>query len=289
MKIEALVAALLLGTVASAHADLVISAKPTQNVTCSAGTCTATAQQAVLNVSDLAALLASGDVSVASASVAQDIEIDATLSWVSPNRLTLDAYRAISFKRPVTVAGTGALTITTNDGATGGDFVFSGRGHVVFWDLTSSLIINGDSYLLVKKLSDLRSLIGIPGHSVALADNYNAQKKGVYRKSPLKQLYGTLEGLGNVISNLSVSDPSRFDLVGLVGDNRGTIRDLGVTNETVSGNGDKNDVGGLAGWNEGTIQNCYTTGTVSTTGFNVGGLAGRNEDGAIIHSTRPPP
>jgi len=281
-----LVLSIPLGFVAStARASVEISTKPTKNMTCSGGVCTATAKNAVLNVNDLIGMLASGDVTVQSGSLAQDIEIDAALSWASASRLTLDSFHAIAFDRPVAVAGTGALTITTNDGGTGGDFSFSGKGHVEFWDLTSSLVINGDSYTLAKKLSGLRQAIeGSAMPLVALAHSYNAQNEHVHGRPPLTMVRnGTVEGLGNVISNLSIDDPQSGGIVGLFSDNRGTIRDLGVTDETVSGMGKKSDVGGLAGWNEGTIQNCYTTGTVSTTGFDIGGLAGNN-DGIIIHS-----
>ena len=281
-----LVLSIPLGFVAStARASVEISTKPTKNMSCSGGVCTPTAKNAVLNVSDLAGMLASGDVTVQSGSLAQDIEIDAALSWASASRLTLDSFHAIAFDRPVAVAGTGALTITTNDGGTGGDFSFTGKGHVEFWDLTSSLVINGDSYTLAKKLSGLRQAIeGSAMPLVALAHSYNAQNEHAHGRPPLTMVRnGTVEGLGNVISNLSIDDPRSAGIVGLFSDNRGTIRDLGVTDETVSGMGKKSYVGGLAGWNEGTIQNCYTTGTVSTTGMRIGGLAGIN-DGTIIHS-----
>jgi hypothetical protein len=66
-----------------AHAALEISAKATGNVTCSAGVCTATAKKAVLNVTDLANMLASADVTVQSGTLAQDIEINAALTWTS--------------------------------------------------------------------------------------------------------------------------------------------------------------------------------------------------------------
>ena len=45
--------------------------------------------------------------------------------------------------KPVVVAGPGGLTITTNDGGSGGDLLFGVKGHADFWDLSSSLIVNG--------------------------------------------------------------------------------------------------------------------------------------------------
>src|SRR5438105_4366960 len=98
----------LLGLVlacSSAHADLSISNKPTQNMSCDAGVCTATAQKAVLNVGDLQTMLASGDVAVNTGSVAKDIEINQPLTWASTSRLTLDAQQSVVAEKPVTVTG----------------------------------------------------------------------------------------------------------------------------------------------------------------------------------------
>ena len=113
-----------------AHASLAISKQATKNVTCSSGTCSATAAKAILNVTDLQNMLAGGDVTLISGAVAQDIEIDTGVSWTSSHRLTLDSYRSISVNNPMTVAGMGAMTITTNDGGSGGDYRFFGKGHI---------------------------------------------------------------------------------------------------------------------------------------------------------------
>src|ERR1700733_8377745 len=115
-----------------AHAALIVSTAATSNVNCSSGVCTATAQNAVLNVRDLERSLAHGDTTLASGSTAQDIEFDTPVHWTSAQRLTLDSYHAITFTQPVTSEGTGGLTIETDDGGTGGDFYFSGKGCVAF-------------------------------------------------------------------------------------------------------------------------------------------------------------
>ena len=144
-------AAVLAGT--AARADVTISSKPTQNMSCQAGVCTATAQKAVLNADDLAGMLASGDASVATGTVANDIELHAALSWASTSRLTLDAQRSVILKKPMSVTGTGALTIATNDGGRNGEFaVVPEQGSVQFWDLASSLVIDGQSFELLPVL-----------------------------------------------------------------------------------------------------------------------------------------
>ena len=92
----------------AARADITISNKPTENMTCSGGVCTATAKKAVLNASDLANMLASGDATVKSG-IAKSIRVDQLLSWETTSRLTLDAKQSITVNKPITVAGNGAL------------------------------------------------------------------------------------------------------------------------------------------------------------------------------------
>jgi hypothetical protein len=77
----AAMAALLGG---NAHADVTISSDQTQNMSCSAGVCMPTATSAVLNVGDLATLLASGNVEVTttgSGVEANNIGVEAPLTW----------------------------------------------------------------------------------------------------------------------------------------------------------------------------------------------------------------
>src|SRR3954447_3291094 len=95
------VVALVIST--AARADVSISNKPTQNMSCDARVCTATAQKAVLNVSDLQTMLGSGDVAVKTGVVAKDIILDQPLTWVSTSRLTLDAQQSIIVKKPMSV------------------------------------------------------------------------------------------------------------------------------------------------------------------------------------------
>ena len=127
-----LAAAALLSVATAAQAAVTISTRATSNMTCTGGVCTPTAPKANLNVTDLANMLAAGNVTVKSDSAANDIDFKAPLSWTSTSRLTLDSYHSIVFQQPVTVAGIGALTIATNDGGSNGDFSFAGNGHIEF-------------------------------------------------------------------------------------------------------------------------------------------------------------
>jgi hypothetical protein len=162
-------AALLLST-ALARADVEISNKPTSNMSCDSGVCTATAQKAVLNVGDLANMLASGDVAVKTGSIAKDIDINQPLTWASTARLTLDAQQSVTVKKQITVAGQGALTIIASDGGKNGEFIIvPERGSVQSWDLSRSLIIDGQSYMLVGDIKTLASDIALnPSGAYAL-------------------------------------------------------------------------------------------------------------------------
>src|SRR6202040_2167863 len=176
----AIVAVLVAGGIPSVtHADVSISKKPTQNMSCDAGVCTATARKAVLNVGDLQTMLASGDVAVKTGSVAKDIDVDQPLTWASISRLTLDAQRSVTVKKPVTVTAAGALTLTTNDGGSGGVFITGGEGHVKFLDMASNLVINGNNYVLVGSVATLvKAVTANPSGNFALANNYNAKADG---------------------------------------------------------------------------------------------------------------
>jgi hypothetical protein len=261
----------------TAFAAVKISSKPTSNMKCSSGICTPTAKKAVLNVTDLANMLAAGDVTVQSGSLAQEIDIDAALSWTSTHRLTLDSYRSITFNQPLTVAGTGALTITTNDGGSNGDFQFLDRGSVKIWDIHSSLVINGHSYMLFVSLKDFarefRHFDGT-GEYYAQIKNWNLANK-TYSTSPVTTSFnGTFEGLGNEISHLTIRNTTTgfsglFDSL----DFSAVVRDVNLKQVDISGPG---DVGALAGGSIGmVIDNVHVSGQISApAGSKVGGLVG---------------
>ncbi len=68
---------------------------------------------------------------------------------------------------------------------------------------------------------------------------------------------------------------------GVVGNNHGPIRNCYSTVYSVTATG--NDLGGIAGYqaSDGTIDNCYVTGRVEGSSYNIGGVVGRNNQGAI--------
>jgi hypothetical protein len=293
-----------------AQASLAISNKATKNVTCSAGVCTATAKLAAMNVGDLTSMLASSDVTLVSGSAAKDIEAKVPFSWASAHRLTLDAYRSIAIDKLVTVAGTGALTFTTNDGGTNGTLTFSPPGRTHFWDLNSSLVINGASYTLVGDIATLASdIAGNPSGHYALADNYDASIDGTYAHSPIPTSFsGAFQGLGNTITRLRIQnksvqeDMALFSALAAPGD----IENVLLTHVAVTGGktksagglvavnsgylfadsveglirqlGNGGSSGELAGSNLGNVSHCHSSGSVQSSSYQgaAGGLIGLN-------------
>jgi hypothetical protein len=273
----------------SAHAAVQISAKPTTNMSCTGGVCTATAAKAVLNVTDLTTLLASGDVTVSGGKIAKDIEVSASLSWVSTGRLTLDAYRSLSFTKVLDVAGSGALTMLTNDGGSGGDLFFSKKGRVTFRGTDNSLIINGHTYGLVHNIGDLRR-VGNSFSYVALCGNVNAIHK-IYTTAPVLHFGVNLEGLGNTISNLQIQDSTMSDFVGLIGNDTVTvpnavIRDLNLRSVNIQGSGSSQTIGAIAGLSNARIIHVSVTGQISSSAPNamIGSLVGDNSGGFVTQS-----
>ena len=91
-----------------------------------------------------------------------------------------------------------------------------------------------------------------------------------------KPFLGIFDGNGKTISNLYVATEEENLMVGFIGHNRGTVKNLTIENATVKG---KNSVGVIVGDNEGVIENCHVSGTVhvSTSGDDcLGGLVGYN-------------
>ncbi|HEY3637686.1 MAG TPA: hypothetical protein VGK90_06005 [Rhizomicrobium sp.] len=278
----------------SALADVTISNAPTQNISCSSGVCGPTAMDAVLNSNDLQKMLAAGNVSISttgSGVQANNIVIASKFAWKASYDLTLDAYDSITVNAPVTVKGKASVTVQTNDGGTGGVFVFGPQGRMDIRNLATSLVINGASFVLVSSVSSLASAIRAnPSGSFALADNYDASNDGTYIGAPVPTwLNGEVQGLGNTISNLSVYYAKKKDVVGgvfmLISDT-GSVQNLRLVNEKPS-IGNRAQWGGLVGQNNGLLFNDSVTGTFKTkcSGCGFSGLVTTNYNQAILSSS----
>ncbi len=91
---------------------------------------------------------------------------------------------------------------------------------------------------------------------------------------------GNLDGNGHKITNLFIDRSAGFTgLFGFINNENASVTNLKLVDVNIKG---YNYVGGLAGWNSGTMSNIYVTGSI-TGGMNTGGLAGGN-GGAITNS-----
>jgi hypothetical protein len=230
----------------------------------------------VLNATDLKTFLHRGDVRVDSGP-ANAIAVNATLNWPQSSRLTLSANSEIAVTQPIVVAGHGAVTLTTGDQSAGA-ITFTGRGRLDFWDTTSSLVINGNSYTLVNDVASLVSAIAANTHGYfALAKSYNAKADAPYTASPIYVLYGSLNGLGHAISNLKIQSTETYAafIAYLLMYNASSVSNLTLAQIDLTGTARGAYVGGLAGYGEDTISHVRVTGHVKGTDFaTVGGIVG---------------
>jgi hypothetical protein len=293
-----------------AQATVTISSGSSNNIHCTSGVCTPTAANAVLNATHLQNLLASESVKVTTGGrLAYEIVVSAKITWSSSHGLTLYAAHSVKIDEPISVKGNGALDLEAAHGA-GGELSFGANGFVTFSGLSNKLTVHGDSFKLVNSVASLASAVSAnPNGNYALAKSYNAAPDGTYAASPIKKDFnGIFEGLGNTISNLSITDTHTGVFVALFSDLNlgGTIRRInfenvsikGATNSAVGGIVARSDgfmklntvsgqittgasgiAGGMVGINEGPIRSSHASATVKA-GANsgLGGLTGYNYD-----------
>lgn len=159
--------------------------------------------------------------------------------------------------------------------------------------LINSLGASGDT--TTRSLASLSNNSGFwsVGNNYALAKNIDASATSGWNSGAgftpigveVTPFAGQFDGQGYVISNLYINAPfstsGEGGGVGFIGWNSGSLTNIGLQNINVSGNF---YVGGLAGQNNGTITNSYSTGSVSGA-QNIGGLVGQNYySGSIVNS-----
>ena len=261
-----------------------------------------------------------------------DIFVDDAVTWSSAHTLTLDAYRNIDINDAINISASGGLSLIYGDqaqtgtgNAADGGLLFNG-GNIAFTNVTSgdntALAINGQAYTLENTVAALSSAISsTPSGHYALANSYNDNNTSTTIATTFT---GTLEGLGNTISN----SPSLFTQIG-DGTGNGVVRDLSLTvaaesgateylsgpdieavggfaavlssgatldNVSISGSLSLGGCqcqptteysGGLVGYSMGTIKDSSSDTIISGgSGTNAGGLVGFNAIGGIImHSS----
>jgi hypothetical protein len=95
---------------------------------------------------------------------------------------------------------------------------------------------------------------------------------------------GTFDGNGHTITSLRINIPYDFPHFmsgGMFGGNDGVIENLGLIDVSITVG--TQGIGGIAGVNNGTIKNCFVSGSVGDT-FTKGGIVGSNTAGATIQN-----
>ncbi len=255
-----------------------------------------------------------------------DILIGTPLTWSNPGALTLDAYHSIVVSGAITASDPNVqVSLVTDDGGSGGDYSFLNGGSLSFTgtpDFGESLYINGAQYSLIFNQADLLNINNDLGGVYALATPLdfapintagNGATATIFTAAPIANLAnnpfgGTFTGLGNTISNLTITAnipiaQYQFEginysatngQVGLFGSvaSGAMVRDVSLINAKVSG-GAGMQVGALVGHLDGTVQNDSASGRVltgdgtnSAYGYAVadaGGLVGESY-GSILNS-----
>jgi len=100
----------------------------------------------------------------------------------------------------------------------------------------------------------------------------------VFVQAVIPKFAGVFDGNDHVIFDLKITGGSYIGLFGRL--EEAEVKDLGLVDVNITASGDY--VGGLAGFSNGDISNCYSTGAVAGNKI-IGGLVGdNNEDGAIF-------
>jgi hypothetical protein len=264
--VAATAAAVAFGT--NAQANFTISNAATQNVSCSNGLCEPTAENPVLNAGDLEALLAAGSVEIethANHVNAGNIVVRAALAWSAATTLRLDEHLVVD--KAISINGSG--TVTTRQPG----FSFGPKGKIQCADLSCN--VNG--YTPVNTLPGLAAAIAAnPQGKFALVRSYNASADGTYTSSPVATNFlGTLEGLGNTVSNISVNNTTGCCVGGLFQSlSLAYVYDLHLGKVTVMSTG---GAAGFAYESFAYVDNVSVTGSVSASGSgDVGGLVADN-------------
>ncbi|MBK4735095.1 filamentous hemagglutinin N-terminal domain-containing protein [Noviherbaspirillum sp. DKR-6] len=236
-----------------------------------------------------------------------DIFVNAGVSWTSGNTLVLTAARDIQINAPIAWSGSpnivlsliagrniqiganlsganGKLALTTGTNSAGSDYVLT-NGAKITLSAGPNLLISKDkvsdsTYEVITDLAGLQSMPGSGGKGYALGQDIDA---GATAFTPITSLGGIFDGLGHVISNLTINDPVPGE-VGLFRATlgRSVIQNLRLEAGSVTGIG---RVGALAGRLDGKVNNVVSTVDVDGASSNVGGLVGLVTDtGAIVNS-----
>jgi hypothetical protein len=130
--------------------------------------------------------------------------------------------------------------------------------------------LNGD----ISTAAELAAVAGNLGGTYRLMNNITLSGNWTPIGTSAEPFTGSFDGMGYTISNLTINSSSSYQgLFGYIGSG-GVVKNLGLINVNISSSGDQ--VGGIAGYNYGTVEKCYTIGgSIAAHGY-VGGIVGLN-------------
>jgi hypothetical protein len=146
----------------------------------------------------------------------------------------------------------------------------------------------------INNVSDLQNITNLAG-SYCLTQDIDASTVANFAPigSSTAPFTGTFDGQGHSIKNLTINQTDPLVSSAVVGlfayvQTTGNIRNLGLTNVSVSATSQQTLAGALVGYNFGSITNSYVTGSITAggccNGSFVGGLVGLHMAGTIANS-----
>jgi len=242
-----------------------------------------------------------------------NVIINDVVTWTANTTLTLNASNNVNINANLSATGNAAGLVISPNTANGNEQPVGSGGYtlnapaITLSGATPTLMISGTSYTIINALGSAADAVtppavptlqgmaaaaGLSGN-YALGSDIDASATSGWNNgqgfTPIgtsaSPFMGTFEGLGHTVRNFTINLPTAYitpatnnniGLFGVVGNgmrNKGIIRNIGVSGGSVSGN---LSVGGLVGYNNGTIINSFAAVNVSGGGYDIGGLAGAN-------------
>ncbi|BAX57549.1 GLUG motif-containing protein [Burkholderia stabilis] len=230
------------------------------------------------------------------------LSVDGPVTWASGNQLSLaskqgnvainGALRATGANARLVVASGQGVQIAAPISLTGANALFM-LNHLGGYSLANGAAVtlsglgagfesNGQRYTVIQNLGQLQAAGSNLGGLYVLGNDIAGSYYGTAFQTigSGTAFYGAFDGLGNTISNLTISSSGPY--AGLFGRNTGTIANLNLKSLRVSAASGVGPVaiGGLVGENLGKISNVTATGMQVSAGASrsnaLGGLAGIN-------------
>ncbi len=141
---------------------------------------------------------------------------------------------------------------------------------------TNQQISSAEEFLsFVEKMNDINESVDCLSYQYSLTADIDLSGKTVsVIGTESRPFNGIFNGNGYVISNLNIdADHGNVGLFGYIGES-GVVSSVGLVDAKISA--DYENVGGIVGYNKGTVENCFYHGTISGYAY-VGGIVGRNQ------------